>query len=174
VTPAEWDTLTAEQRGPCQDCEGPLHNGYGRGSWQGRKMNASRAAWFNAHGPLPSKIYVLHHCDNRACLNLNHLYAGSPGDNARDRDRRKRGPQSRKTHCPQGHVLVDLPYKFADSSKRWCPVCRADQAERYRETHGEQIKARQRNHKRALYEADPEKYRERARRYYQARVARER
>lgn len=40
-------------------------------------------------GALPRK-WVLHHCDNPPCCNPQHLYDGTPKDNARDRDMRGR------------------------------------------------------------------------------------
>lgn len=36
---------------------------------------------------------ALHHCDNPPCVNLKHLWKGTPADNSRDRDQKERGCQ---------------------------------------------------------------------------------
>jgi len=77
------------------------HSGYGHFKLHGRIMEAHRAAWFLSGRKLtPEKPYVLHHCDNRLCCELSHLYAGNAQDNANDLARRGRG-----TRSPRG-----LPY----------------------------------------------------------------
>lgn len=40
---------------------------------------------------LPPTVYALHTCDVPSCVNPEHLYAGTPGDNMRDMKKRGRG-----------------------------------------------------------------------------------
>jgi hypothetical protein len=49
-----------------------------------------RFAWELAYGPIPDGLWVLHHCDNPPCVNIDHLYLGTVKDNTADMMRRGR------------------------------------------------------------------------------------
>jgi hypothetical protein len=54
-------------------------------------IKANRASWILHHGEIPEGMHVLHHCDNRLCVNPAHLYIGTNQDNINDRVNRNRG-----------------------------------------------------------------------------------
>ena len=50
-----------------------------------------RLAWEEAHGPVPSGLKVLHHCDYPPCANERHLFLGTIADNHADAKAKGRG-----------------------------------------------------------------------------------
>lgn len=64
--------------------------GYGQLRRGSKNLAAHRVAWEEVHGPIPNGLWVLHHCDNRKCINVEHLYLGDVRRNARDAVERDR------------------------------------------------------------------------------------
>lgn len=58
--------------------------GYGIRQYKGRLWKAHRAAWDETYGPIPEGMRVLHKCDNPPCINPEHLFLGTQGDNVID------------------------------------------------------------------------------------------
>jgi hypothetical protein len=75
----------------CHEWTGRLQpNGYGQVRANGKTAYAHRVAWELANGSLPRGAYVLHECDNRRCVNPEHLRLGTFQDNMDDMTAKKR------------------------------------------------------------------------------------
>lgn len=93
----------------CHEWIGRLNpKGYGQfhpdKSWQAHR-------WiFHYHNPeTPISLYILHKCDNRRCVNPDHLYAGTQQDNMDDmyqrgRNIHVRGEESARTYFTEKQV----------------------------------------------------------------------
>lgn len=64
--------------------------GYGRFRLGARSLGAHRIAYQLTYGTIPDGMCVCHRCDNPACCNPSHLFLGTDGDNARDRNAKGR------------------------------------------------------------------------------------
>jgi len=65
-------------------------HGYGRACFRGERIMAHRLSWRMINGILPRGVCVCHRCDNPICVNPDHLFIGSHGDNSRDMVRKNR------------------------------------------------------------------------------------
>ena len=59
-------------------------NGYVRVIRNGRQSLVHRLIYEQAHGLIPDGLCVCHRCDTRDCINIEHLFLGTVGDNNRD------------------------------------------------------------------------------------------
>lgn len=89
--------------------------GYGARRLRGKLMKAHRAAWQEAHGPIPDGMEVCHHCDVRACINVKHLFLGTHKDNMRDMVAKNRGRSGQSKLSPEAVCAI----RQAKRDGRW-------------------------------------------------------
>ena len=65
-------------------------NAYGQITRKGIFYGTHCYSWTLTKGFIPKGMCVLHTCDNRRCINPEHLFLGSKGDNNRDAFSKKR------------------------------------------------------------------------------------
>jgi hypothetical protein len=95
MTPFQINAMKQYLLDRCEKQPGPLETecwiwtlglwkGYGRGFWNSRREGAHRLSYKAFIGPFPEHLQINHHCDDRSCINPEHLYVGTQLDNIHD------------------------------------------------------------------------------------------
>lgn len=71
-------------------------HGYPKISFNQQPINASHASFQLYNGEIPKGMFVLHKCDNPACINPKHLFLGTQRDNMKDMASKKRSTYGSK------------------------------------------------------------------------------
>lgn len=113
-------------RGDCRNWSGARnHDGYGRFTIGGDEFLAHRLAYAWAHDrDVPTGLEIHHTCDNRKCVNPNHLEAISHAANV---------DATAKSHCKHGHAWTSDSTGYDNRDRRYCKICRREASRRYRE-----------------------------------------
>lgn len=88
-----------EKTSKCWVWVGPSFKGYGRICINSKKVRAHRVSWQLHFGEIPPGILVCHSCDNRACVNPDHLFLGSGKANIADMVSKNRQAKGGRIHA---------------------------------------------------------------------------
>lgn len=66
---------------------------------EGKQVLLAHRISYEIHKGDPAGKCVLHKCDNRRCVNPEHLFLGTRRDNTVDRESKARGPQGSRNWC---------------------------------------------------------------------------
>ena len=96
-----WNKVNKKGTDDCWEWSGSCSCwGYGILIIKTRPMRAHRVSWEIHNGPIPADLCVLHKCDNRKCVNPNHLWLGTNEENTQDRHKKHRD------YSPKGELNV--------------------------------------------------------------------
>lgn len=98
--PIEW----VERKSGCWECVSHKPNAYGYPQYGHNRKNImlSRFIYSELFGEIPEGMFVMHRCDNPACINPEHLIIGTPRDNTRDMVNKGRHARGERN----GHSLL--------------------------------------------------------------------
>ncbi len=98
-------------------CKEP--QGYHPVSFKGYRTRTHRLAYMLTRGEIPKGFIVRHSCDNKSCINPDHLQLGTKKDNTQDmmkRDRCNRWKERNGKRSKLSHKEVEVIFLSSESS----------------------------------------------------------
>jgi hypothetical protein len=103
-----WDKVNKNTGTDCWHFTGAiLKNGYGQFGINYKMVYAHRFAYELHKDPIPEGMIVMHSCDNRKCVNIDHLSLGTQLDNMRDMVKKNRGNKAKGSLSGKSKLTED-------------------------------------------------------------------
>jgi len=105
--------------------KGKMPFGYGVVTFQQKQIRTHRLSWMIHRGKIPAGMCVCHRCDNPSCINPDHLFLGTFGDNNRDMKAKGRMKHNHagKRFCKRGHEFTEENTRVYQG-RRYCRECK--------------------------------------------------
>ena len=118
-----WEKVDAS--GDCWEWTASTRGaGYGQFGWTPyRIIEAHRAAWELLIGPIPDGMVIDHLCENKICVNPDHLQVTTRAHNSMRSGRSVAAINAAKTHCSQGHPFHGKNLRINIEGRRRCKTC---------------------------------------------------
>jgi hypothetical protein len=92
-----WNKVIKQENG-CWEWQAALREGYGAFKLNGKVIGAHVYSYSLTHGEITRGLVICHSCDNRKCVNPEHLWLGTYSDNMQDASVKGRLISSRKKY----------------------------------------------------------------------------
>lgn len=112
-----WSKVPVKTTGECWQWTGTISKKMNRAAffWNGTMGIAARFCYAATRGDIPEGQCVCHHCDNPGCVNPDHMFLGTKGDNNKDKiekGRSARGAKAGKVKLTEDQVRsIRLEYR---------------------------------------------------------------